>query len=193
MRVSVEITGTTPLMMHNERLSDQDDEYTKAIKEYTDKGKNQTETDKQQVSSLEWRGGVYLDGNDEIVIPAANIVKCFKEAGTRTKSGKKITGGVSPVALVFPLEIDGPRHVDELRKSDRYYDRRMVKVGRGRIKRTRPIFAKWKIVPEFEIAESVLNLDAFRGIVELAGTAEGLGDARILGYGRFKAKVTKIK
>jgi hypothetical protein len=29
MRVHIELTGTTPLMMHNERLSDSDDAYVK--------------------------------------------------------------------------------------------------------------------------------------------------------------------
>lgn len=191
-RVILEIKGTTPLMMHNERLSDPDDEFAKEIKTITNKGTNQTESDKQLISKLEFYGGLYTNSDGDVIIPSANIIKCLKEGGTVTKSGKKISQGLAPHSLATPLMvINGSRNKDQLWAKPEHVDRRQVKVGRGRIKRTRPIFPLWGLRAEFELLEDVLSLTQFGAIVELSGRAIGLGDARILGYGRFEAKVVK--
>ena len=94
MRVSIHIIGTTPLMMHNERLSDPDDEYTQQIKEITNKRTNQTEQDKALVSKLEWFGGIYTNGSKTLIMPAANIIRCFRATASYTKDGKKLAGGL---------------------------------------------------------------------------------------------------
>ncbi len=192
MRIRIEITGKTPMMMHNERLSDPDDEYTKQIKEITDKGTNQTEQDKQVLSKLEWFGGLYTNGSKEPIVPTANLVKCFRETAAITKDGRKIARGLSPLALHSPLIYDGPKDMAKLYATPGYADRRQVKVGRGRIKRTRPFFPQWAIAAEFELLTDVLDFKRLADIAELAGLATGLGDARILGFGRFSAKVSKV-
>src|SRR6516162_2113834 len=149
MRVTINITGTTPLMMHNERLSDPDDDYTQQIKELTSKHSNQTEQDKALVSKLEWFGGIYTNGSKELVMPAANIIRCFRATASYTKEGKKLAGGLSPTALYFPFLHDGPNDLDALFENRGFVDPRQVKVGRGRVKRTRPIFARWQVPSEF--------------------------------------------
>ena len=128
------------------------------IKELTDKKKNQTDTDKDIVSKLEWRGGLYSDLNGELVMPLANIIRCFREAATMTKEGKKVARGISPLEMTVPLHIDGLRKVDELIAHEKYFDRRQVKVGNGRIKRTRPIFHKWGLLANFEMLDDMINL-----------------------------------
>ncbi len=191
MRIRIELTGTTPLMMHNERLSDPDDEHTKQIKEITDKGTNQTEEDKRALSKLEWFGGLYTNGSKEPIVPTANIVKCFRETAAITKDGRRIARGLSPLALHSPLIYDGPKDMKKLYEQPGFADRRQVKVGRGRIKRTRPFFPAWALTAEFELLVDVLDFKRLSDIAELSGLATGLGDARILGYGRFKSKVSK--
>jgi hypothetical protein len=193
MRIHIELTGKTPLMMHNERLSDPDDEYTKQIKELTAKKTGKTEKDNELISKLEWRGGIYEDGKGNVVVPTKNILKCFREAAAVTKSGRKIARGLSPFELMAALIIDGPRHIDKLIDNEKYYDRRQVKVPSGRVKRTRPIFPIWKFGTDFELLDDVLNFDELVSIIDLAGRASGLCEARILGYGRFDAKITKVK
>jgi hypothetical protein len=192
MRIRIELIGKTPLMMHNERLSDADNDFTRQIKEITDKGTNQTEADKQLLSKLEWFGGVYTNGTNEIIIPTANLIKCFRETATITKDGRKIARALSPLALHSPLVHDGPKELAKLFANPTFVDRRQVKVGRGRIKRTRPIFPAWGLVAEFELLPDVLDFHRCLDIVERAGMATGLGDARILGFGRFSATVTKV-
>lgn len=193
MRIHIELTGKTPLMMHNERLSDPDDPYTKQIKEITAKRTNQTENDKEMISKLEWRGGIYADDKGNVIVPTANLTRCFREAAAVTKAGRKIARGLSPFEMAMPLITDGPRHIDKLIADPKYFDKRQVKVGNGRVKRTRPIFPKWSVAADFELLEDVLNFDELASIADLAGRAVGMCDARILGHGRFEAKVSKIK
>jgi len=178
--------------MHNERLSDPSDEFTKAIKEITDKGVNQTDLDKELLSKLEWKGGVYHDDNRYPIIPSKSIVRCFREAAAITKNGKNIARAFVPTKLHFLLiDPHGQKTIDELCDMPIYIDRRQVKVGRGRISRTRPCFPKWAIAAQFSLLDDVMNLSTLQKIGELAGLAVGLCDARILGHGRFECKITK--
>jgi hypothetical protein len=192
MRIKVTLEGVTPLMMHNERLANSEDQFTRQIKEITAKGKNQTDKDRADVSKLEWYGGLYTDANGNLVIPAANIIKCFRDRATATKEGKKIAAAITPTALNFPLINGGPSNPDEIFKKPEYIDKRSVGIGRKRVTRTRPIFHRWSVVSEFELVDEVMNLSDFERIAEGAGVSTGLGDARIIGYGRFKAKVKKL-
>lgn len=192
MQVRLELSGTTPLLMHNERLADPDDEYAKQIKELTDKGKNQTVADKELVSKLEWFGGLYTNGTKEPILPTKAIIKCLRETATVTKDGKRIARGLSPMSLHSDLIYDGPKDLAKLYEKREFRDRRMVGIGRRRIPRTRPFFPQWAAAFEFMMLPDVINLDRLKSIAELAGQATGLGDARILGYGRFAVKLTKI-
>lgn len=192
MKVQVELTGTSALLMHNERLSDPDDKYTKAIKEITEKKKDQTEKDRQNVADLEWRGGLYFDEQtQQVIMPAANIVRCFRQAAAMTRDGTKIAGAFIPSAMSYPLMFEGPQDYESLRDSPVFRDRRQVKVQRGRISRTRPIFSKWAVKASFHLIDTVMNLSKLQAIGDTAGIAIGLCDARILGYGRFTCKISK--
>jgi hypothetical protein len=191
MRILVELTGTTPLLMHNEQLSDSDNPVVKQIKELTDKS-DQTESDKKEISRLEWRGGLYTNGGDEVVVPAKNLIKCFREAASETREGKKVAKTLSPLAMHYPLVHSGPGNVEELFKNPIFIDKRQVKVGTARIKRTRPIFPQWALTAEFMLSDTVMNFSAIKRVIELAGASVGLCDARILGHGRFEANVKKV-
>jgi len=192
MRIKVQLKGTTPLMMHNERLSNSEDPHTKAIKELTDKGTNQTERDKAEICKLEWYGGLYTNGSDEIFIPAANLIKCVRETATITKEGKKVARALTPLAIHAALVHPGPKKLDALFADKTFVDRRQVKVGRGRITRTRPIFHQWALAIDFELLDDVMSFSDVQRLWELSGLSTGLCDARILGYGRFTAAVKKV-
>jgi hypothetical protein len=55
--------------------------------------------------------------------------------------------------------------------------------------RVRPCFPRWALVADAILLESVMDVDDLRRVADLAGKAEGLGDNRINGYGRFSVKV----
>ncbi len=191
MNIDFHLVGITPLLMHNERLSDANDPIVREIKTYTAKKKNQTDADKEIISMLEWRGGIYTDAKGEVVVPVANFVRCLREAATITKRGKHIARAIlyrgMSTSLILPA--GESRKVDDLIKIDVHHDRRQVKVGSARITRVRPIFQAWALQINCELLEDVLDFDELASIADVAGRSIGLGDARILGYGRFTSKL----
>ena len=199
MRIQITFAGTTPLIMHSDKLADSANEYTVMIKELTAKKKNKTTADEEQISKLEWMGSSYVDNNNVVIMPCGNLIRCMRDAAAITKNGRDIARAMSPITLHVPLLIadnDGElkeRKLDALWGDPKHIDRRMAKVGQSRVKRTRPIFPQWAVTATFELLETVLNYTTVVNICEAAGLTTGLGDARILGFGRFEANVKKLK
>ena len=188
MRIKVTLVGQTPLMMHNAQLVDPDNKWSKLIKGITDKGSKMTDEDRQTKGRYEWFGGLYI-GHGGVVMPTANIRRCFQEAGKATKHGKAITRAVIPVSVEVPLVHNGPRHLDKLFEQVEFIDRRAVGVGKNRVMRTRPIFPAWQLECEFELVINLIDSSSFGLICSDAGRLEGLGDDRINGFGRFSVTI----
>jgi len=199
MRIQITFSGKTPLIMHSDRLADSSNEYTVMIKELTAKKKHKTTADEEDISKLEWCGSAYIDNNNVVIMPSANLIRCMRDAATAISKGKDIARAMSAVDMHVPLLIPDPAgefktcKLDTLWGDPKHIDRRMVKVGQSRVKRTRPIFPQWAMVATFELLETVLNYTTVVNICEAAGLTTGLGDARILGFGRFNASVKKLK
>lgn len=189
--MKIEMVGTAPLLMHNVRLADDQNPYTRAISKLTAKRSKKTEEDKLEIDRLSFAGGLYHDEEMGPYIPAENIFRCLMEAGSLTRSGKKIERGVIFEGTRARLEYDGPRDVDSLWGNDGdspFVDRRMVAVQRQRIPRVRPIFADWSASIGVEIDGQVLDPEEFEDIVTKAGKLIGLGDYRRF-YGKFRGEV----
>lgn len=191
MKVSIELRGTTPLLQHNARMADPDDEFVRAIAEITGKRKK-TEDDRKAISRLEWYGGLYINGAGP-VMPTGNIRKCIIESAKVDKLGKQVGRAFAFSDLNAPLSYEGPRDVDELFKQEQFQHRASVGIGARRTMRTRPVFPTWAVVAEGNLVTDVLDFDDFQRIVERAGIIEGLGDNRVNGYGRFDGKVVAAK
>jgi hypothetical protein len=188
MRVTTRLVGTSPLLQHNIRLANPDNEWAKRISAITAKRKK-TEEDRQAISRLEFQGSLYTD-EGVVVVPTANVRKCFQETAKVTRQGKQIVRAVNAFQFNVPLAYKGPQTVDELIDDQTFYDTTMVGVGTKRVLRTRPIFRTWAVTVEWELITDALDFDDFTKIVELAGVIEGLGDNRTGGFGRFEAEVT---
>lgn len=195
MQIKVQLLGTMPLLMHNDRLADPSNEWTRKIAAITDKGKNMTDQDLQMKSRLEFEGGLYYSqANDGPYVPAHNLVRTLVAAGTLRRLGTKISQAVFPITTALLLQYakapngkQGPRDVDGL-WADGYWDRRMVGVNKNRVQRTRPAFPCWSTTADLLLLEDVLNPDDFEWACTMAGKAIGLGDARRIGMGRFEVK-----
>lgn len=190
MRITVKLVGITGHVQHNIRLADPDDEYVKLIREINAKGASKTEDDRREIERLEFLGGLYHDPDIGVYVPAANLLRCLSRAGTITKRGKKIDRGISSMTDRFPLIYDGPRKPDELFARPEFRFRAMVRVT-GRVPRMRPIFRQWALDAELDLQTDVMSRADFEAVIEQAGRAEGLGEARRLGMGRFIAE-TKV-
>lgn len=189
-RFRLTCTGTTPLLMHNARLSNPLDDVAKAMKRVSSK-RVKTEDDHEELARLEHMGGLYLDPDVGPYLPGQNFERCLVDAARITKSGKKIERGVFVETDVNPLAYDGPRDVDGLWKDENFRHAASVKVQTSRVTRTRPQFRHWAVEAEGMFDPAIISLDEIREIAETAGRMIGLGDWRPR-FGRFEATVEKV-
>ena len=190
MRVLLEMTGTSPLLMHNPQLADPANSWTRAIAEITAKGKKMTDKDQQEKLRLEFMGGLYV-GAKGVVVPAKSIRKCLILAARITRKGKDIERALITTSIEFPLIYKGPREPTGLWADEQHRYLTLVKVGRGLVPRMRPQFPRWSLVSEWEIETSILNLRDFIEMASKAGVVEGIGDNRVNGFGRFTTQVSE--
>jgi hypothetical protein len=187
MDIRLEIAGTSPLLMHSIQLADPDNQFTREIATYTAKRKK-TEDDRRAIERLEWFGGLYTS-NGRIVMPTGNIRKTFINAGKISKQGTQVTRALQFTDLQVPLAYDGPDDLELLFKDPAFSNRAAVGVSGKRVMRVRPQFNTWAIVADAVLLEDVMDIDDLERVAKRAGLAEGLGDNRVNGYGRFTVRV----
>lgn len=183
-------TGTTPLLMHNARLSNPTDEIAKAMKRVSSK-RTKTDDDHEELARLEHMGSLYFDDDMGPFIPGQNFERCLVDAARVTKAGKKIERGVFVETNINPLAYDGPRTIDELWKDDNFRHVASVKVQQNRVTRTRPQFRTWAVDADGMFDPAVISLEELAEIAETAGRMIGLGDWRPR-FGRFDPQVEAI-
>lgn len=191
MDLTLDITGTAPLLMHNARLADPLDSMARNLKKVTSKLKK-SEDDHLEMARLEFLGGLYHDAEAGPYIPGDNIFAVLVAAGRKRKLGKKVTEGMFVTSGVNRLDYKGPRTPSELWDDGNFMHRASVKVGMQRVNRTRPRFIGWSASASLHLDAEVLDLDDLRDIVEIAGRLVGLGDWRPR-FGRFEGAVAVTK
>jgi hypothetical protein len=196
IRIRVRLVGTTPLLMHNPRMVDPEFSINREIKTLTSKRKK-TDADLRDIERLEWYGGLYTSnsaGPEVVVQPTSKVRKCLIETAKISRMGKQVERAVSFAELDTPLIYDGPKDIDKLFGDKRFTSRMSVGVGPKRVMRVRPSFHPWSLeLVGIFIPDAGLNFEELRGIVELAGVVEGIGDNRRNGYGRFVGTLEEIE
>lgn len=177
--IKVTISGPA-LLMHNGRLANPLDPYTKALKAATVEAKRQKKTDESliEVARTEFQGGLYHDDDIGPYLPREAIEAMIVEGSRKAKQGKEFVS-VSVEEDRVPLQYKGPREREALWGDERFRYATGVKVGRARVMRMRPVFKDWRA--SFTIAveddATVTVADVEKAIV-LAGRKIGLGDWR---------------
>lgn len=185
-KLSFRIEGLAPMMQHNGRLADPDDPYARAMKVITSNRKK-TDADLEELARLEFLGGLYLNKNDQVVIPGFVFEACLIGKGgaaRKERMGKEAAAAlwVTQDALLI---YDGPQTPDELWKDKQFVDQSMVKVQQNKVKRTRPIFQDWSAEIAVEFNDNLIDEKQVRRWIEIAGEQVGLCDWRPR-LGRFR-------
>lgn len=189
MQITIHITGTSPLLMHNPRMVDPECPFNREMAPLTAKRKK-TDEDLQKIAALEWHGGLYTDDGDppRVVQPTSKLRKCLIEAGAPTKQGKALGRAITFLDVYVPLQYDGPEDIHALHDDPRFHSRLSVGVGQKRVMRTRPQFFPWALTQRgLFIPDAGVNVDEMDRLLRLAGAGIGIGDNRANGYGRFTA------
>lgn len=200
-RIRVTFDGTTPtaspLLMHNERLADPINAYTRWLAEETGKRKKPEQTH-EEIGRREFLGGGYWSIDEgptgkhaEPHIPTWNLIRCLQDAARMHRLGKSIERGLVPVDDETPLVYDGPRDADEMWKESRFASRKGVGVGQKRVVRTRPCFTGWKLEAELELELQIMDPGVVNAIAKEAGRFIGIGDARPR-FGRFTGSAVLV-
>jgi hypothetical protein len=184
MQILLTLTGRTPLLLKNGQTANPDHPATREIATITGKRKK-TGDDRLRIAELEWYAALYINGGPGLVYPTANVRKCLINAGKITKQGAQVTRAISFSELEVPLVHDGPDDPKALYADERFHDYRPVGIGAKRTMRMRPRFGTWLVELDGVLLEDVMDLDDLRRIGARAGQAEGLGDNRVNGFGRF--------
>jgi hypothetical protein len=175
------ITGAGPVLFHNGQLADPANRFSKAVAEITGKRKK-TDADLEEVARREWLGGLYVD-KDGPVIPWQMLEAAMIRGAMKEKRGPAAKAGLL-VERNSTLEYVGPRDPKELWEDERFRLRVAVKVGTGRVMRTRPHFDEWAASVEVKFLPSLLNARDVRNFLVVAGEQVGIGDWRPR-FGRF--------
>lgn len=185
--LSVELIGVLPLLMHNERLANPLDPAAKKLKVITAKRKK-TDDDLENLSRVEFEGGLYHDDKIGPFIPSKWILSMIRDGAKITKQGKDATRAIVLTETECPLLYKGPRDIEGLWKAG-FYDRRMVGNQKARVLRTRPRFNKWSLPFTLQFDETVFDRVQIERILTTTGRMVGLGDYRPT-FGRFESSVS---
>ena len=201
------LTGKSPLVMHNTRTADPDDEMQAAISEIAARGSKMTPEDRKRKEALQWRASLYVDDDEEpkhVVVPMMWLTRAWEEGGKTLGSGTASKGAatvrsVTPTETQMVLGYDGPQHITELAADPRFRWRTMVNPNptggkKKLLPSVRAIFpAGWEVTTVMSVVTSMgLSWDDFMRASHAAGNI-GIGDSRKLGHGRFRVKITKLR
>jgi hypothetical protein len=205
MELTINLTGTTPIVQHNIRLANPHDEIVQAISRLTGKSaKQKTEQDAFEIERLEWMGGLYYDAAEGYYLESRGVIRCFQEAAKATREGRDVQRALAPQTALTPLRF--PQRDLKPAELWEYEDRefpaahwfdgahpyrfwKMCGIGKSRVPRMRPIFPEWSLSLSVEFQPDMLDFGALEEIIHRAGKVEGLYEARSLGFGRFQATI----
>lgn len=188
--LKVRITGSSPLLMHSDRLANPLDPLKKELATYTSKRKK-TDEDHEEISRIEWSAAMYHDDNIGPYIPGVMVKATMINAAKKTKEGPKARSGLIVTTSKARLEYDGPRDKEKMWKSGKFADIRSVVVQRARLMRCRPVFTEWSFVAEIMYDMSVIDKADILRLLETAGLMVGIGDFRPQFGGDFGRFITE--
>lgn len=180
----IRVTGTTPLMMHSDKLANPLLPQTKAHKELTGKRKK-TDDDHLAIARSEYISGLYWSKDEGVHIPGQNFDATFLAGAKLQKMGTHWKRGALVVETFVKLLYDGPRTPEELWEERAFVDVRGVKVGTAKVMRYRPIFLEWAAEMTVQVNTEVLNMVEARKAIEDAGSLIGVCEYRPR-FGRFE-------
>jgi hypothetical protein len=181
--IKLKIVGTSPLMMHSDKLANPLDPATKLHKELTSKRKKVDE-DHLAIAKSEFISGCYWHKDDGFFIPGQNFDSTFITGAKLQKLGTHWKRGALVLENRVKLLHSGPVTPHSLWESPENIDCRGVKVGTAKIMRYRPIFLEWAAELTVSINADVLNLSEAKKAIEDAGALIGVCEYRPR-FGRF--------
>lgn len=183
-QLKLKIVGTSPLMMHSDRLANPLLPETKAHKTLTSKRKKVDE-DHLMIARSEFISGCYWHEDVGFYIPGANLDATFVGGAKLSKLGVRWKQAALVLEQRVKLLHDGPSTPERLWEDTRYVDVRGVRVGQAKVMRYRPVFLKWAAELTLALNTDVLNVEEARKAIDDGGKLIGTCEYRPR-FGRFE-------
>lgn len=216
----VTITGSTPLLMHQDNI-DWADQIGKWL--LVPENKKMSKAGDDRTPAFNWIGGMYHD--DEVIcIPSDNIMRALMEGGAMVpvpggKNGKTFKSqsqsGMSVVEPFWPVSVNGKQipvariFGDLANETDFDVHKKTVaelgfrlfikraKVGTSKHVRVRPRFDTWSVSGHVSVWDEQITDQVIEDIFAYAGKYKGLCDWRPGGktpgsFGMFSTSVRKV-
>lgn len=165
MRIAIEISGTTPMLMHR---FNEEDAYAPASM----KDKNLKPRDMAAKF-------LYTDAQGLLCLPTANIFSCLISAGRFHKLGKNKITTIRSSLIPAGLSIEGERAYFSAPKEWVVDSRSVVVPATGsRVMSHRPRLEGWKLDFALVLDRKMFTAEFIRTLVDDAGIKVGLGDFR---------------
>lgn len=215
----VEITGTSPLLLHNDNIA-----FADILKKWREVPANKALSvpGDDRSPAFSWLACLYKDeANVNVVMPADNLMRCLMEGGASVPTGKgqktfkaQTQSGLLMREAAWPLMIDGRAlscapfdaltteldfSVHEQVAKDHGFVLfvKRAKIGSSKHVRVRPKFYRWGCRGVIDVQDQQLTLPVLQTILTFSGQYKGLGDWRPSGrtpgpFGMFSATVKKV-
>lgn len=181
--LKLKIVGSSPLMMHADKLANPLLPETKAHKALTAKRKKVDE-DHLAIAKSEFLNGCYWNADEGFYIPGPNLDATFLGGAKLSKLGVHWRRGALILEHRVKLLHEGPSTPEKLWADPRFIDCRGVKVGTAKLMRYRPIFLQWAAEFTVVLNTDVLDLGEARKAIDDAGKLIGTCEFRPR-FGRF--------
>lgn len=183
-QIKLKIVGTSPLLMHADKLANPLLPETKAHKALTAKRKK-VDDDHLAIARSEFIAGCYWHAADGFFIPAQNIDATFLGGAKLQKLGVRWKQAALVLEQRVKLLHDGPKTPEKLWEDQRFVDVRGVRVGQSKVMRYRPLFLQWGVELTVALNTDVLDLEEARKAISDAGALIGTCEFRPR-FGRFE-------
>lgn len=171
MRLFVELVGKSPLLFN--RMSDE------AAEQATSGTRGASAAQERLSPEDDARARLHVDDAGTVIMPALNLMACFKWGGrfhkvgankVSTRDHSMIPGAVTFNEPHYKLLSDGGWHV--------FANNVTIPATGGKIIRYRPCFYDWAIEFECDLETSIISEQLFRNCIDTAANMSGLGDFR---------------
>lgn len=186
-KLTVKLTGVSPLLMHNGQTADPLNPYSKALKAISGK-RGKTDADFEEMAKVEWFSSLYKNKQDKIVLPDFVLEATFIAGAKKAKLGKQAQAGLfadGHAELIFDGNDLTPEQLFE-RDQNRHCC--AVRVQRNKVMRTRSIFEDWEASVKVVFDDGMLDQAQVIRAIGDAGQQVGICDWRPK-YGRFEVEV----
>ena len=180
------------MLMHNAQTCDPTNKYAIEMKKISSKRKK-VDSDYFDLANLEYRAGLYVNNDQEVIIPSRIFEANVLEGARKSKQGKDSLASVFCEQDAVISYDGGPLTIEQLLESEKHRSVMPVRVQRARVMRCRPYFENVTGTTVFALDTTVSQASDLERWIKAALELAGIGDLRPR-YGRGRIlSFTEIK